>query len=376
MNKTKTILWVVIVIVVIAGVWYEKNKKLEEKVIRIGTIYQETGSGADWGEKAERGIKLAAEKINNEGGINGKAIEIIYEDSKSNVTDAVTAMTKLINVNGVKAVLSQQSGVVVALSPIANNNKIILIDTGATTPAYTSPNDFTFRVSYSASYFAKEITEYLNEKGIKTMGILYVNNDYGLAMLNAYKKYFKGKIIAAESFTQDDVDFKTQIQKIKNANPEIFVYVSDPKQAGIILKQKKELGLNQPVYTDTYAIEYQSTLSIAGDAAEGVIYVSPYYDTSRTDSVFREFNDKFLEKYGEVSNSLSAQAYDGLIVLAYAMRQCENPIDTNCIKDKLYSIDNFQFVISNITFDENGEVTERPTILKTVKNGQFVPFSE
>lgn len=376
-KSTKIIIGVIIAVIIIGGIWYIVSRKpAEEEVIKIGTIYQKTGAGADWGEKAEKGIKLAVEKINNEGGIHGKSLEIIYEDSKSNAGDAVTAMNKLVNIDAVKAVLSQQSSVVVSLSPIANNNKVILIDTGATTSAYISPNDFTFRVSYSASYFAKKISELFNEKETQTMGILYVNNDYGLGMLNAYEKYFKGNIAAAETFLETDTDFKTQIQKIKEANPEVIVYAAQVNQAGILLKQIKELGLDQQLYTDIYAIEYPSVLEVADDAAEGVIYVSQLYNTDRTDSTFKEFNDRFLEKYGEISDPLSAQAYDGLLVLAYAMNQCENPLDTDCIKDKLYRLENFQGVIGPISFDENGEVQERPIIVKTVKNGEFVPYEE
>lgn len=378
MSKTnKIIIGVIIAIIVIGGIWYSMSREpKEEGVVKIGTIYQQTGGGADWGERAERGIRLAVEKINSEGGIQGKLIEIIYEDSKSNAEGAVTAMNKLINIDTVKAVLSQQSSVVVSLSPIANNNKVILIDTGATTPVYISPNDFTFRVSYSAPYFAKKISELFNEKETQTMGILYVNNDYGLGMLNTYEEYFKGNIVVAETFLETDTDFKTQIQKIKEANPEVIVYAAQINQVGILLKQIKELGLNQKLYTDVYAIEYPSVLEVAGDAAEGVIYVSQLYDTNRTDSAFKEFNDRFLEKYGEISNPLSAQAYDGLLVLVHAMNQCESSSNTDCIKEKLYELKNFQGVIGSISFDKNGEVQERPVIVKTVRNGEFVPYEE
>jgi len=100
------------------------------------------------------------------------------------------------------------------------------------------------------------------------------------------------------------------------------------------------------------------------------------YNTNRTDSTFEEFNDRFLEKYGEISDPLSAQAYDGLLVLVYAMSQCENSLNTDYIKNKLYELENFQGVIGSISFDQNGEVQERPIIVKTVKNGQFMPYEK
>jgi len=344
------------------------------ETVKIGAIYQETGNGAAWGEKAEKGLMLAVEKINGEGGIHGMPVEIIFEDSKSTVKDAVTSMEKLATVDGVKAVLSQQSSIVMALSPIANGKKVILMDSGSTTPAYVSPDDFTFRVSYNATYFAKEIASFLNKKGVKSLAGLHVNNDYGLAMTNAYKGHFNGAIVAEEIFGEEETDFRTQIQKIKEANPDAVVYTSSPAQAGIMLRQKKEQGLESTFYTDIYSIEYPEVLESAGNAAEGTIYVSQYYDTNRTDSVFKEFNGKFIERYGEVSDPLAAQAYDGLLVLAFAMNQCQNQEDTECIKEKLFSIKDFQGVIGPITFDNFGEIKERPTVLKTVKNGEFVLY--
>ena len=382
-KNTKIILGIIIAVVVIGGIWLGVNKKNDsvmegKEKIKIGAIYQLSGVGADWGKQAEKGLRIAEEEINASGGINGRYIEIIYEDSKSNPTDALTAMNKLVNINGVKAVLSQQSSIVVSLSSMANNNKIILIDTGATTPAYISPNDFTFRVSYSASYFAKGICDFLNKNNVKSIGFLYANNDYGVGMLKFYKKYFNGEIIITESIQENDTDFRSQIQKLKNSNPDAIVYtLGGPKQGGILLKQIKESGMDKPLYTDFYSIEYPVILETAGQTAEGVIYASQEYDTNRTDLVFKNFNKKFIEKYDEISNPLSAQAYDGLKILAFVMDSCKNnPTNSECLKQNFYEIQDFVGVIGLVNFDENGEVKERPIVLKTVKNGEFVLYEE
>jgi len=366
--KKILIFGIIILSLLIAGC-----KVQEKEPVKVGAIYQETGTGSDWGARAIKGVNLAAEKINADGGIDGRKLAVIYEDSKSTPKDAVTAISKLIDVDGVKAVLSQQSSVVMALSPIANENKIILVDTGATTPSYTSADDFTFRVSYTATYFAKEISSMLNKKEIKTLGMLYVNNDYGQGMLKTYREYFNGDIIISETFADSAADFRTQLQKIKEKNPDAVVFASNPTQAGIILKQREELGLTQQFYTDANAMEYQSALDSAGGAAEGVIYASQFYDVNRTDDSFRDFNSRFMQKYNESSNPLSAQAYDGLMVLAAAMRKCENPADSECIKDGLYNI-SIKGIIGSITFDRYGDVIYRPTIIKTVKNNTFVQY--
>jgi branched-chain amino acid transport system substrate-binding protein len=285
-------------------------------------------------------------------------------------------MQKLITIDNIRVVLSQQSSTVLALSPVANNNKVILMDVGSTTPLYASLDDYTFRVSYPASLLARGTASALNKKGIQKLGLLYVDNDYGSAMANEYKKNFKGSIVAEQKFSQESTDFRTQLEKIKATNPDALAITAQSSQTGLILKQKKELNLMQPIYSDTYTMEYPAVLQAAGDAAEGVIYSAQYYDLNNSDSVFKEFNDVFVKKYNQISNPLSAQTYDGLMVLAFAMSQCKNPEDTDCIKNKLFETENFHGVTGNLSFDRYGEGKEKAIVLKTVKNGSFVVVEE
>lgn len=380
MNKPIKLVIGIIVVVTIVTVSYFVSKGPGQPAltepIKIGAIYQLTGSGAQWGEQAIQGINIAVEEVNSRGGVNGRLIEVIYEDSESIAKGGVNAMHKLINTGDVKIVLAQQSPVVVALSPLANDNKVVLMDTGSTTPAYISPNDFTFRVSYSASHFAKRISDFLNKKDIKKLGLLYTQDDYGIGMLDSYKKFFSGEIVVAESFLPEDTDFRTQIQKVKNATPQAVVLVASPQQSGILLKQAMELSLNVSIYSDTYTIAYPNVLENAGGTAEGVIFAEQEYDINRTDSVFANFNKRFRDKYGTDSNPLSAQAYDGFNIVMRAVEICKSSDNTECIKSELFKLEEFPGVVGLITFDQNGEVLSRPTVLKVVKNGQFVRYEE
>jgi branched-chain amino acid transport system substrate-binding protein len=364
--------FVVLIAVLLVTNSFTANVVKEEGPVKIGAIFQETGSGSDYGLQATRGVDLAVEKINSLDGIKGRLVKIIYEDSKSDPKDGVSALQKLMTIDDVKVVLSQQSSVVLALSPIANSNKVILMDVGSTTPLYSSPDDFTFRSSYPASYFAREIAFLLNKKNIQSIGILHVDNDYGLAMANAYKNNFNGKVVAEEKFSQDSADFRTQLEKIKSANPEVIVYTAQSTQAGSLLKQKKELGLKQPTYTDFYSIEYPAVLQTAGDAANGIIYAAQNYDINSSNPVFKDFNNDFVKKYGVISNPLSAQSYDAVMILAFVMNQCSELENTECIKNQLFEVQDFPGIIGPVSFDKNGDVKERPVALKTVKNGEFV----
>jgi len=347
----------------------------QSETIKVGAIYARSGPASSYGTYAINGLMIAQEEINEIGGINGRQLELIFEDSQSRTQSSVNAMQKLINIDEVSAVLSMQSGVVVALSSIANENNIILIDTGSTTPTYTTPDDFTYRTSYSAEHFAKGLSNYLNKQDYKIVGVLVINNDYGKGMAAKYKESITSEVMV-ETFSEGATDFKTQFNKFLSEDVEAIIYVSHVNEAGLLLRQKEELGLNKQFYTDIYGIEYPLIMELAEEGTEGVIYVAPKYDLTSVDKKFSSFNTKYVAKHDEQSNALAAQTYDGLMVLAESMSKCDDPSDTSCVRSELNKITSFSGVIGDITFDINGEIVNRPLTLKQVRDGEWLFFQE
>ncbi len=362
------IIQIILMLVVIASGCVQ-----QQETIKIGADYATSGNLARYGDWATKGIGLAVEEVNSEGGINGKRIEIVFEDSKGVPSEAVIAYNKLKNVDNTKYVITYQSSIALAVAPLANKDKIIQMDVSATTPLYSTPNDYTFRTGITANQLAEESTDVLfNLLNTKEIGVIYINNDFGKGVINVFKNSYQGKITSEETFEQDASDFKTQLLKLKNTNVSVIFLVSHVKEGGILVKQAKELGFNFSFFTDVYSVEAPDFINTAREAAEGIIYVAPKFDSNATAALL--FTSNYKEKYNEEPTYFAAQAYDGLVALAKAIRNCTDSKDTDCVRNELMKLD-FEGVSGRIKFDINGDV-QKPVELKTIINGTFVRYGD
>lgn len=347
--------------------------KKEEKEIKIGAILPLTGGAGKYGEDAKAGIELAVEQKNAAGFINNKRIKVIFEDDQSSPQQSVASFKKLVEVDKVPIVIGgMTSSAALAVAPIAEQNKVVFLSPSASAPALSKAGDYIFRNELSDAYGGVAQAEMTWDKlKIKKVAILYINNDYGVGVEDAFTQTFKklgGEVVANESFEADTQDFRSQLTRIKQKAPEA-IFILAYKESILILRQIKELGiktklLSTPVFEDKEIIEK------AGGTAEGVIYV--YYggfNPQSGDNLISKFVDAFRKKYNRDPGYYSALAYDAMNLVILAIEKVGTKSED--IKNFMYQIKDFPGITGKTTFDANGDVT-KPVILKTVKNGQFV----
>lgn len=371
MNKTtKIIIGLIVLIVLVWGgvkLFGTKDEKISEP-IKIGVILPLTGEIARYGEEMKRGIELAIEK-NKE-----TRMEVFYEDHKFDAKEGISAYQKLKNINEVKIMIIATGPVALATSPLANNDQILQMAIAATSPKYTSENDFTFRVTARAEAEDKELAKVIFPR-YKNVGLLYVNSEFGLGHYGSFKsesEKLKGNIVVEENYLADDTDFRTQLLKIKSKNPEAVFLISTAKSAGIILKQAKELGIKTQFF-GMRALQSQDLISIAGETANGILYTYSFDPQSENQEI-KVFVEKYKTKYNEVPTSYVAEGYDALDLIIKAVKECKE-VDTTCMKTKLTEIKDYPGILGLLTFDKNGDVYY-PYFIKTVKDGEFVKYEE
>jgi len=366
------ILIIVIVIIIVAIVIFYKPKPRE--VIKIGVVLPLSGSASTYGISAKEGIDLALEELN---ATQKRKIELIYEDDQCNPEKAVDAAQKLINVDSVRIIIGHIcSSAALAVAPIAEKNKVILFSPGASAPDYKNAGDYIFRNRQDISDEVSKTAEIVKNFNINKIAMIYVNNDYGVSSKDIFTKRFEelgGKVELAESYQQDATDFRTQLTKIKKAEPEAMFLAGLIKESATIIKQSSELGLKVRIFS-TIGVEGKELLEIAGPAAEGIIYSAPFFDVKSTDPIVKEFINRYKEKYKkDPTYVFAANGYDALEILNSAVKKCDT--NTDCIKDQLYKIKDYPGASGMTTFDQNGDVS-KPIMIKTIKNGQFVPYEE
>jgi branched-chain amino acid transport system substrate-binding protein len=211
--------------------------------------------------------------------------------------------------------------------------------------------------------------------GYKEIAVLYINNEWGVGLKDVFEKEFEnlgGKILISEGFEQDAKDFRTQLIKIKAKNPKVIFIPVYYIEAGLILKQAKELGIKAQFLSGD-SIEKPEFIEIAGELAEGIIFGAPTYDPESKESLIKNFVDKYQSKFGKKPTVVAAHAYDATNIIALTLEKCEE--NATCIKDELYKIKDFPGVSGKTSFDKNGDAIKE-ILLKTVKNGQFVLYEE
>lgn len=291
--------------------------------IKIGTLGPYSGETAMYGTAAKNGIELAANEINDNGGIDGKKIEIISYDTKGDTTEAVSAYNRLVNEDNVVGIVGPVlSGEALAIKDAAKAENEPIVAPTATAAEVTQGADNSFRIcfldEYQGNAAAKYVTDKANGLG-KTKAAIIVSKGsaYSEGLAKEFDRVVKengGQVVATESYASGDTDFSAQLTKIKDSGAEV-VYVPDYYNvAGPMLKKAKEMGINA---TFIGGDGWDSIQKDYAEAAEAE-YFTNHYAADNQNEVVQNFLTAYKEKYNETPNSFAALGYDGLNCMANA----------------------------------------------------------
>jgi len=370
-------IWIpIIVVVIIIGVVAVFYKPASKGTIKIGVITPLSGTMVQMGEWTRNGLELAKEEINQKG-INGRRIELIYEDSQGDPKTAVLSAKKLISQDKVLAIITSSGAPsALAVKEVANQEKIIQLEAICYPTECHTLDDYLFRMSDTVSTQAYILADFLVKKLHKEKpAVLYINNDLGISLLQNFTERLSKygiKPTALESFLLDTEDFRTQLTKIKAKSPDVLLIFSYFYEAGTIAKQMEELGMNIQLL-GTPTTQSPQTLEVGKEAIEGIIYPYPGFGL-RGSEAEQKYIKEYRERYDKEPEAIGAKVYDALKILTFVITKCNNNLNSNCFKEELEKICDFQGASNNICFDEYGDLKEETYILKTIKNGQFVPY--
>ena len=331
----------------------------EKGPFRIGVMESVTGAGETYGTVAVQSKQLAVEEINAAGGINGRMLELIVEDSKCNAQDAITAYNKLTDVDGVKIILGTScSGAMLGAAPLAEKEGVVMFSGLATNPDIAEAGDYIFRTSLSDATVGVDTGNVLWADGIRNLATINESTDYAEGVRRTTTAQFEtlgGQIVASESYPSDTTDFRTQLTKILNANPDaLHIAAQAEASGGTIIKQVRELGYDGPIYADVVPIG-TTALDIAGEAATGVKAITPDLDPANAKA--QEVLAAFREEYDYVTLPwFLGSAYDNIYISAECLKKTGDDQDADGFRDCLYDITWSGTIGENYSFDEKGEV--------------------
>ena len=348
--------------------------------IKIGINLELTGGVASYGTSEKAGIDLAVEEINAAGGVDGKQLELVTVDNKSDPAEATSAALKLIDKDKVVAIIgAATSGATVAQADIANSKEIPIISPSGTSPTVTvkddgSVNEFVFRTSFIDPFQGTVAANFAaNELKVKTAAIYSDNSsDYSKGLAASFKKDFEaagGKVISEESYIAKDSDFRSVLTSIKAANPEFIFIPGYYEEVGLIIKQAREMGIDVPLMgADGW--DSPTLLELAGADALNNTFTTNHYSSEDTDGIIQDFNDKFEAKYNKSPDAFNALGYDTVYLLVNAIERA-GEVNSVKIKDALAATDKLELVTGLYSVDENHHPVKAATILE-YKDGEQV----
>jgi branched-chain amino acid transport system substrate-binding protein len=338
----------------------------------IGWINPLSGSAATFGELSRDAIEIALEEINADGGVLGAPLRVEYQDNEFRTDQSVTAAEQLAD-NGVRIIITAGSAVVFALDPVAERRDLLLANVGAQSPQLvetTSTYSFIPMASAEVTRLAELATERL---GVESVAIVNVDNDYGEDSADAFEAAFAdvgGEIVAREIHDVGATDMRTQLIKIREAQPDAVLIASNVTEVGHVVRQARELGVEAELLGITFALS-PDNFEIAGDAINGMHGVAV---TFREDT--NEQSMAFAEAYEEVAGTAptiyAATSYDAMHILADAIEEVGSDAPT-AVAEYLMALEDYEGVLGPTTFTEDRAV-DIPIFEWEIVDGEIEPW--
>ncbi len=354
-----------------------------EKVLKIGFLTEQTGSEAYVGQASIPALEDHVAKINEAGGIGGYKLQLVVYDTRSEVPDAVSVAKRMIDQDKVVAIIGPDwSAAAIPIADIANASKVPVVATTASNINVTVTEDgklhpYMFRVCFIDPYqgYAQADFAY-NKLGLRRAAFLTdVASPYTVGLHQFFEQNFValgGEIVAHEGYSGGDTEFRAQLAKIKDANPDLLVIDAYTyKDLGLAAQQAEALGLKVQIMSGD-GVFVPELLEMAGPQLEGAIVTT---GASDTDPQFAQFNADYAAKHpGVTANIYTYYSLDALMAIEYAIRESVKKGDPTptAIRDALETMKDVQLFTSKVTMEpETHNPYKKPLLIMRVTNGQW-----
>lgn len=347
-----------------------------QETIKIANIVELSGAGASVGTNMKNGVDLAVKEINAAGGILGKKIETMTYDTQTNPGVAKGLTQKAVD-EGVFAIFGPVFSGSILVSMAESRKAEIPNFTGGEAASITMQgNPYIFRTSFTQATAMPKVARYISEQAkLKTLAVIYVNNDFGKGGLDMFKKALdksSTKIVTEISTDSGQIDFSAAVLKAKQSNADgIFAYTNEEESARLLRELRKQ-GWTKPIIGET-TLTNQKVIELAGEAANGAIaHVGLTVDAPLP--AVRAFRAKFEREYKYISDHNGMKGYSGMYILKTAIEKVgkfDRKAVAAAMRGLKVSAAQVPGVLMDVSYDDKGDL-DRESFIVEVKNGQQV----
>ncbi len=351
---------------------------LAADTIKIGLMGPMTGPWASEGQEMKQVLDLLAEEMNARGGCMGKPVEVVSEDDAGDPRQAALAAQRLATQGIVAVIGTYGSSVTEAAQNIYDESKIIQVANGSTAIRLTEKGlKYFFRTCPRDDEQGRVGVQTIEALGFKKVAILHDNTTYAKGLADEAKGLLEGKgvdIVFFDALTPGERDYTAILTKLKGAGPDVVFFTGYYPEAGLLLRQKKEMNWDVP-FIGGDATNNPDLVKIAGpEAAEGFYFLSAPLPKDLPTEEAKAFLAKFSEKYGHPPNSIYAVlAGDGFRVVTHAIEATQST-DPDKLANYLHTeFKDFPGLTGTLSFNEKGDrVGEVYRVYKVDAQGNFI----
>ncbi|MFI6432296.1 ABC transporter substrate-binding protein [Rhodococcus oryzae] len=348
----------------------------DSEAVTAGTVYfgvsgPKTGPSAEYGRLWQQGFDLALEEINQSGGIDGRKVELKWEDSQSDPKQTVPIATKFVDDQSVIAELGDfSSPASIAASPVYNRGNLVQYGFTNSAVEFTNGGEYSWSPSITLDVFQERNAEWVSRKA-KKVSVVYLETDWGKQAFKYFSQFAAEKgieIVYSSPILPDSTDVKPILIKGREAAPEAFVHLGYGPDGALVVKQLRDVGFDKQFFGGQNTPQF---IKLAGPAAEGDI-VNGIFSPADADPRIQDFVGKFRAKFGVDPGDFNVYAYDALKVLTDAANH--GGATREGVLKGLKESEFNGIGLGQFTFDQQSRrpdgVAPRELVLQ---NGKFVP---
>jgi len=351
--------------------------------IKIGAVVSLTGTYAGLGDPEKKTIEMEVARINEAGGINGRQVEVIFEDDATDEAKAVAAASKLIEQDGVIAIIGATgSGQTMAIRGDVDRAGIPQVSMAGATVITSQFDPLVFQTPWSNNIVVPFELNAMKSQGITRIGLISDSGGFGKdgrEVVLAEAEKLGMEVVSDQTFNPGDTDMTAQLTKIKNSDAQTLLVFTAGKEASTVVKNAKELGITLPVY-GSHGNARREFIEGAGDAAEGfrfaagkILVPEAYGEGTEGYQVATDFIGRYTEAFGDAPSTFAGHAFDALYLITEAAKRVEGELTPAALRDEIEKTAGFVGIGGTFGFsptDHNG-LTEQDLSLYEIKNGEW-----
>jgi branched-chain amino acid transport system substrate-binding protein len=346
--------------------------------VKIGAVISETGAVGNYGKNVRRGIELALEEVNAEGGLfNGGQVVVIFKDDATIAERGKQVTQQLIDEDGVDLIIGAVSSrVTVAIAPICEKERVLLISPSASSPDISQAGHYIYRNYPSDIREGTSMAKFAKDLGLEEVAIIAMDDEFGRGLREVFTQQYESRfreVVGSFDFTDGaSNDFDAIVAQTVELEPDGIYLVGYEQEVSDLMTRLHSAGVESVIMT-TSAIT-PNLVQLTGEASENVVFPQSPLELDSNEASVASFVEAYRDKYHVDPDVYAAHGYDALKLLVTAINAVEraHPDD---VRIGLNGIQNYEGAAGLTTFDKNGDVIRHPRIM-IYRNGRAVPYDK